>query len=168
MKQRSWLKYGLLGGVAGIVCMLTLYFTGKEVMFNWAPISVLAVAIVSIVAAVIEKKHNNGYISFGSAVGVSFVSFIFGIVFYTVAYLVFILAIDKSLLGTYKNLSIQDKTEQYKEGRLKRDVYENDKGTISESGASSLIGGGIVSVPIFGVAGFIVFLISSAVLKREN
>jgi len=170
--KRITFKYGAYAGIIMVLCFLTPYFIwGKDADLSKGEIIGYISMVVSLSAVYLgiknfRDKKQNGYISFGNALGLGLeisgvASIIFGIYNY-ILYKFLAPDLSQRLMDYYKN-------KINNSGQSKEVIAKQLQEMQSQAGfyGNPLIMALVMIVTVFAI-GLVVSLISAAVLKRKE
>ena len=108
MFANSGVKNGIILGIVYLIFSQVCYMINPKWILNGvAFFGYVFVIIFMYRSAVEEKRKNEGYLSFGEALKVTFVTYIIGTLFYTIYFYLMFNVFDPSLQETMREVSIE-------------------------------------------------------------
>ncbi|RYD83511.1 MAG: DUF4199 domain-containing protein [Sphingobacteriales bacterium] len=167
--DKIWVKYGLIS--AGIAIFITvIYYVVDDTLladplFSFLPL--IAILVTAILAALELRKRQDNYLAYSQSVTTQLGSFSLGLMISTAFNMILYLLIDPELLKKIMNIQIKKLATMVDEGKLPKDAYNEAVRQISEKGSEMFLFNLLIGVIGLIIVALIIFLISSAILKRE-
>lgn len=167
--DKIWVKYGLIGGLvaAGITAIYYVFDESllSDVVFSFLPL--IALLAVSIFAAYQLRKSQGNYLAYSQGVTTSLGAFSIGISISTAFSMLLYYVIDPGLLKKVTNEQLKKMAEMVEEGKLPKQGYDEAVRRITEQGPEMFLFNLLIGMVGLIVVALIIFLISSAILRRE-
>ncbi|MGZ5242321.1 MAG: DUF4199 domain-containing protein [Bacteroidia bacterium] len=167
--EKIWVKYGLIGGFIAIV-ITTIYYVFDDSLFTdmvFSTIPLLAILITSIVAAYKLRVQQGQYLAYSQGVTTSLGAFTIGIILSSGFSILLYYVIDPDLLKKITNMQLKRVAKMVDEGQLPKESYEEMARRLAEQGPEMFLFNQLLGVVSMIVIALIIFLISSAFLRKE-
>jgi hypothetical protein len=167
--NKIWLKYGVIAGFTA-VAITTIYYVFDDslltdMVFSFLPL--VSLLVISIIAAYQLRKSQGNYLAYSQGVTTSLGAFSIGIVISTAFSLILYYVIDPALLKKVTNEQLKKVAEMVEEGKLPKQSYDEMVKRITEQGPEIFLFNLLIGMVGLIVVALIIFLISSAILRRE-
>ena len=165
---RIALQYGAYTGLASFAFFLLLYFLGFNPLGPGSWLAIWIPVVFIVLATRLYRDHElGGYISYWKAVGVGLLVVVASAVMYDLLLYIFFVLIDPSLVQLQLNQDIE--SMERAKGMFSEENYEKLMAQFEKNKDKYTAGG--LSVSNFEgklIVGFIISLITAAVLRKEK
>jgi hypothetical protein len=167
--KRIWVKYGLLGGVISSLIILGLYIISTELLFNRAisVVTIFVLILFGFLAALERKKQQGSYLTYGDSMATSMGALMFGVIIMSVVNYLLFFVIDPHIL----DIMVAKMVEGTEEALLKANKPQADidkvVSQLQTNGHKYILLNTLIAPVIIGLFGLIVYLITSAIIKKE-
>jgi hypothetical protein len=167
--EKIWVKYGLIGGGIAILITVIYYVLDDTLLADriLGLIPLLVILVTAIMAAAELRKRQDGYLAYSQAVTTSLGSFSLSILLSTLFNTLLYLVIEPGLQKKIINLQLQKVYKEVEKGNLPKENYDEIAKRLTESGPQMFLFSLLMGVIGFIIIALIIFLISSAILRKE-
>lgn len=168
--ENNGIKNGLFMGVASVLFSMILYFINPKMMFGGvAYLGFLIPLYFMWKAGTDERQSNGGYLSFGGALKVTFLSIVVGFLISNLFSYVLINFIDPSLIEVIRETSMETAEKMAGMFGGNEDVMEEMKDAMEEQDFSPTLGSTLLTYLVGLIfPGFVFALIISAIVKKDD
>ena len=161
------IKYGVIGGITGIILMLILWFVNAKFFLSYHYYLGAVVIIYFMYKSAAEvKKANGGYITFGEVFKPLFITFVFGTLIFALFQFLMFNFIDTGLIDLQKEMA-QEAIEKLSQYLDNEEFTEKMQEAIDEQNFDMSFFKVMSSWVFSLIWGAVISLIMSAVMKKN-
>jgi len=161
------LIYGVIAGLAICVFSIILYMMGSEQFMSYAWFNYIILIVVAVLAGLAKKKAKDNYLPFSEALKTVFGTMVLAMFIQTMFNYVLFNFIDVPFSEAIKQASIDKGEQMLKRFNAPQDDIDKYLDKMAKDNPNS-ISNLLMGFGIFSIVSFIIALIISAIIKRNN
>jgi hypothetical protein len=163
------LIYGLIAGLAMILLLTLLYLGGVNTyMGKLGYFSYVILIVLATVAALQEKKAQDGYLEFRDALKVTFLVFVIGLAMYTFFNWLLLNYIDPPFRREVERVALQKAEKMMQDWGFSQDKIDEMEAASKRNTSQNSFFYTVLALALWYIAFFVVALIISAIIKKKK